>query len=158
MDNTELQYLADFLASSFTDLGLMHDYQLLAERGSGIITIDARRGTAVCDGKPWPDLMSAARVASFFRVELDRDPLVSLEDATLEVRFSTERHSEQRNLGAQWTRPTGIWVGASFDCRSRVRAAGQTTTASHSESEEWPYPLRLESDWLRQARSGKQGA
>ncbi len=156
MERSELQYLADFLASSFTDLGLMHDYQILAERGSGLITIDARRGTALCDGKPWPELLSGARVASHFRSELDRDPLVALEDAMLKVKFSTERYREQRELGTKWTQPTGMWVGATFECRSWVRVAGQIATATHSCQEEWPFPLRLESDWLRQVPVGRQ--
>ena len=156
MERTELQYLADFLAGSFTDLGLMHDYEILAERGSGLNAIDARRGSALCDGEPWPELLSAARVASCFRLELDRDPLVALEDATLKVKFSTERYNEQRNLGTKWTNPTGTWVGASFDCRSWVRVPGQIATASHSDQEEWPFPLRLESDWLRQVSSRRR--
>ncbi len=158
MERTELEYLADFLASSFTELGLMHDYQILAERGSGTITIDARRGTALCDGKPWPELMSAARVASLFRLELDRDPLVALQDATLKVKFATERYREQRKVGTKWTHPTDMWIGATFDSRSWVRVAGQIATASHSDQEEWPYPLRLESDWLRQVPSSRPDA
>ena len=157
MERTELQYLADFLASSFTNLGLVHDYQLLAEQGSGLITIDARKGTALREGKPWPELLSASRIASEFRLELDRDPLVALEDAIVKVKFTTERYNEQREVGTKWTHPTGTWVGASFDCRSWVRVAGQIATASHSDREEWPYPLRLESDWLRQV-PGRQDA
>ena len=141
MERDQLQHLADFLCHAFTDIGLMHDYQQLAELRAGSLWMDIRFGHTFFNGKPLPTLLAPQRLRGELDMKLGGDAATVLEEATLKVHFDTERYEQQRDLSVQWAKPTGHFVSCKVQCRSRVGTSRETATGLYTETLEWPYPF-----------------
>ena len=157
MERARLQYLADFLCHAFTDIGLMYDYQRLADAGRGALWLDLRYGHHFLNGRPVEGLVTPQRLQSELHMELGGDPATLLEEATLKVRFETEHHSEQRDPTVQWSQPTGRFVSCRVQCRSRVGVGKDIATGLHTETLEWAYPFHIPTLEELRARDGPSG-
>jgi hypothetical protein len=143
MDRPQLQHLADFLARTFSEFGLVHDYQALAELRVGTLWMDIRFGHTLFNGKELKTLVTPQRLRSGLDMELGGDAAILLEEATLKVRFDTELHDEQREQAVRWAHPTGRFISCKIHCRSRIGTKLETATGLHSETLEWPYPFHV---------------
>ncbi len=137
MKHEDLKVLADLVVQLDT-FDLVWDFDQLAKLGAGTLWIDLRGCESFFNGRPvrlqFPVILHAG-----LHQTLGGDPATALEEASLKMRFTTERHPEQRDRDVEWDETPAEFVTCEAKCRSRIGVPGRTASAMASHTFEWPY-------------------
>ncbi len=140
MSIKRLKHVAQNFGQMFCGWELMFDYKTLTELESGVLSINVLSQECRHNDKSIEPLKMVSALHNWMVGDLEDNNLSinDIEEAVLEVEFSTRRQVGQKIQGASWADPTKHFISCTLKCSSFVKSKGREFTSSYCDQEEWP--------------------